>query len=320
MPGLAGNQGWGSSGGPAYLRASNRSERDRLVLDHIERQMQNNNEQVPRYLPGVKITDYFRLNRSGAVSLLSPSRSRSNDNRARSQESNDNRARSQERRGGTTSGRTSTGTRSSRDNGDGNGSNKKNTSTTKAKAKKRKLKSNNRSSKNKKRTASNAGSSSTTQRRNNNRRHNNEVEAPQRRNNNSIREILFSISDLNSIGTYRSDSISRTTYNDNVTYLNNARAEIYGYPYNANNIDSNIRQSIDNAVLESIRGDRYTWPPIVSDVFGRIHQRRIPSTSTARLLPADDLSSLIRARIVNHFMDAEGGGRIAVSEMNGEDV
>ena len=141
------------------------------------------------------------------------------------------------------------------------------------------------------------------------------MEAPPRRNNNSIREIPFSISDLNSIGTYRSDSISRTTYNDNVTYLNNARAEIYGYPYNANNIDSNIRQSIDNAVLESIRGDRYTWPPIVSDVFGRI-----PSTSTARLLPADHLSSLIRARIVNHFMDAEGGGRIAVSEMNGEDV
>ena len=299
MPGLAGNQGWGSSGGPRYLRAAAGSaERDRLVVDHIERHMQNNNGQVPRYLPGVRITDYFRENRSGAVRLIAPSRSRSNDNRARSQE----------RRGGTTSGSRSTGTRSSRDNGDGNGSNKKNTSTTKAKAKKRKQKSNNKNSK--KRRTDNAGSS-----RNNNRRENNQMEASARRNNISIRETPFSITDLNSIGTYRSDSVSRTMYNDNVTYLNNAVAEVYGYPHDANNVHPPIRQSIDNAVMQSIRADRYTWPPIVSDVFGRI-----PSTSMARDVPDDDLYSLIRARIVNHFMDPDGGGHIAVSAMNEEDV
>ena len=104
-------------------------------------------------------------------------------------------------------------------------------------------------------------------------------------------------------------------YNDNVTYLNNAVAEVYGYPHDANNVHPPIRQSIDDAVMQSIRADRYTWPPIVSDVFGRI-----PSTSMARDLPDDDLYSLIRARIVNHFMDPDGGGRIAVSAMNEEDV
>ena len=60
-----------------------------------------------------------------------------------------------------------------------------------------------------------------------------------------------------------------------------------------------VRVSIDRAVLESIRADRGTWPPIVGDVF-----RRIPETGLAH----DELSILIRARIIDYFMDPDEGG------------
>jgi hypothetical protein len=74
-------------------------------------------------------------------------------------------------------------------------------------------------------------------------------------------------------------------------------------------MSDDVRESIDRAVLESIRADRGTWPPMGGDVF-----RRIPDTG----LTQDELSFLIRARIICHFMDRTEGGPAVVSAMNEE--
>ena len=194
-----------------------------------------------------------------------------------------------------------------------NSSNKKTASAKKTTGKKRKAHDGSQSTKNnnnkqrRKSGSANAGSGGTTEP----RRDNNEVEAYplyQRTYNTRVRgDTRFRIEDLNS-RIYRSAEIGEYAYQANLASLDNVtQSDLNGYE---SRMSDDVRESIDRAVLESIRADRGTWPPMAGDVF-----RRIPETGLAH----DELSTLIRARIICHFMDGREGGPAAVSAMNGDE-
>ena len=116
----------------------------------------------------------------------------------------------------------------------------------------------------------------------------------------------FSIDDLRT-RIYRSAEIGELAYQANaVSLINTPESNLIGYE---SRMSDDVRESIDRAVFESIRADRGTWPPMSGDVF-----RRIPDTG----LTHDELSFLIRARIICHFMDGTEGGPAVVSAMNEE--
>lgn len=288
MQGLCGLQAWGSSGGYAYIQARG-SARNDMIVQVISRYMERHNGQRPRRLPGVRITDFFTISRRGRV-IGGPRPPPPQEGSRRTSRSS--------------------GKRNSR-SGKNSTTNKKNASASKTTGKKRKANDGSQSTKknnNKQRRKSgpaNAGTGSTTERSNNNRRDNNEVEAAPTRNNTHVRgDTRFRIGDLNS-RIYRSAEIGELAYQANLASLDNVtQSDLIGYE---SRMSYDVRVSIDRAVLESIRADRGTWPPIVGDVF-----RRIPETGLAH----DELSILIRARIIDYFMDPDEGGHAVVLAMN----
>ena len=307
MQGLCGLQAWGSSGGYAYIRARGSSRND-MVVQVISRYMERHNGQLPRRLPGVTITDFFNISRRGRViGGPRPPPPQQGSRRTSSREGS-RRTSSREGRRRTSPSSGKRKTRSGK-----NSSNKKTASAKKTTGKKRKAHDGSQSTKNnnnkqrRKSGSANAGSGGTTEP----RRDNNEVEAYplyQRTYNTRVRgDTRFRIEDLNS-RIYRSAEIGQLAYQVNVeSLINIPQSNLNGYE---SRMSDDVRESIDRAVLESIRADRGTWPPMAGDVF-----RRIPETGLAH----DELSTLIRARIICHFMDGREGGPAAVSAMNGDE-
>ena len=101
MPGLAANQGWGSSGGYAYIRATTDAGRDAAVVDLLNTRIAAGSG-IPNSLPGLSQQDirrYFNCNRSnlprGPARLPASSQNNDNDRGSRS---------SSKRKSGTSSG------------------------------------------------------------------------------------------------------------------------------------------------------------------------------------------------------------------------